>query len=67
MLQFYYKLRDNISAPDEMLFWIFRFCSWGGYNNPFPYTLYKGIIDGRFEQFYDKYKGELDWFPVEPE
>lgn len=64
MLQFYYKLRDNISDPDEMLFWTFRFCSWGGYDNPFPYTLYKGIIDGRFERFYDKYKADLDWFLV---
>jgi len=67
MLQFYYKLRDNISNPDEMLFWTFRFCSWGGYDNPFPFTLYKGIIEGRFEQFYDKYESKLDWFLVEPE
>ena len=61
-MQFYWKLRDKISDPDELLFWTFRFCAWGGYENPFPYTLYKGLIDGRFERFYDDYADERKTF-----
>lgn len=61
-IQFYWKLRDNITDPDELLFWTFRLCAWGEYENPFPYTLYKGLIDGRFRKFYDNYKNERESF-----
>lgn len=46
--------------PDELLFWSFRFCSWGNSINNLPYTLYKGIIDGRFNSYYNSY---LEWLP----
>ena len=61
-IQFYWKLRDNITDPNEFLFWTFRLCAWGGYKNPFPYTLYKGLVDGRFEKFYDDYPDEMKTF-----
>lgn len=61
-IQFYWKLRDKITDPDELLFWTFRLCAWGEYENPFPYTLYKGLVDGRFEKFYDDYPDERKTF-----
>ena len=45
-----------------LLFWTFRLCAWGEYENPFPYTLYKGLVDGRFEKFYDDYPDERKTF-----
>lgn len=60
--QFFMKLRDSIESPDEMLFWTFRFCAYGGYDNPLPYTLYKGLMNGRFSPYYDSYKLFLKFF-----
>lgn len=67
VLQFYKHLKKDITDPDELLFWTFRLCAWGECINPFPYTLYKGLIEGRFERFYDKYETEIEWFVVKPE
>ena len=57
-LNFYRSLKDNIKDVDEFLFWTFRLCAWGGYDNRLPYTLYKGLMDGRFAKFYDNYPHE---------
>lgn len=46
---------ERTDSPDELLFWSFRFCAWGGYDNPLPYTLYRWIVDGRLERFYNRY------------
>ena len=53
-IQLFHKL-ERIEDPDELLFWSFRFCSWGQYDNRLPYTLFRCIVDGRFERFYDSY------------
>lgn len=54
MMQFFRKI-EKTDNPDELLFWSFRFCAWGGYDNALPYTLYRCIVDGRFERFYNAY------------
>ena len=54
MMQFFHRI-EKTDTPDELLFWSFRFCAWGGYDNALPYTLYRCIVDGRFERFYNSY------------
>lgn len=54
MLQFFRKIAKT-DDPDELLFWSFRFCAWGGYDNPLPYTLYRCIVDGRLERYYNSF------------
>jgi hypothetical protein len=61
-INFYRSLKAKIDDPDELLFWTFRLCVWGGALNRLPYTLYKGLIDGRFEKFYDTYPTEKLYF-----
>lgn len=51
-LQFYYHL-EKTEDPLELLFWSFRLCAWGNYDNKLPYTLYKCIVDERFKRFYN--------------
>lgn len=54
MLQFFREIQKT-ENPDELLFWSFRFCAWGDYDNMLPYTLYRCIVDGRFVRFYNCY------------
>lgn len=54
MMQLFRKI-ETTDDPDELLFWSFRFCAWGGYDNPLPYTLYRFIVDGRLQRFYNSY------------
>lgn len=54
MLQLFHKV-ETTDDPDELLFWSFRFCAWGGYDNPLPYTLYRCLVDGRLKRFYNGY------------
>lgn len=54
MLQWFRKI-ETTDDPDKLLFWSFRFCAWGGYDNPLPYTLYRFIVDGRLQRFYNSY------------
>lgn len=61
-LSFYRKLRDNVEDADQLLFWSFRLCVWGGYDNRLPYTLYKGLLDGRFAKYYDDFPEERKLF-----
>lgn len=61
-MQFHWKLKETVEDPDELLFWTFRFCAWGDYRNYLPYTLYKGLLDGRFAKFYDDYPNESSSF-----
>lgn len=63
MIQYYNKLKSSQDV-NEVLFWSFRFCAWGGRFNPLPYTLYRAIIDGRFNDYYDKYPQWQDDFIV---
>lgn len=63
MIQYYGKLKQSQDI-NEVLFWSFRFCAWGGSFNPLPYTLYRAIIDGRFNAYYDKYPQWQDDFLV---
>ena len=54
MIQFFREIQKT-EDPDELLFWSFRFCAWGEYDNLLPYTLYRCIVDGRFVRFYNRY------------
>lgn len=54
MIQFFREIQKT-EDPDELLFWSFRFCAWGEYDNLLPYTLYRYIVDGRFVRFYNRY------------
>lgn len=61
-INFYRRLKEKIDDPDELLFWTFRLCVWGGSRNYLPYTLYKGLLDGRFKRFYDDYPNDRQYF-----
>lgn len=50
-----FRTIEKTDDPDELLFWSFRFCAWGGYDNMLPYTLYRWIVDGKLERFYNYY------------
>lgn len=63
MIQFFKKL-ERTTDPEELLFWSFRFCAWGGFDNHLPYTLYRAILDGRFKDYYDRYPEWNDTFLV---
>lgn len=54
MLRWFRRI-ERTEDPDELLFWSFRFCAWGGYDNPLPYTLYRCIVDRRLDRFYNRY------------
>lgn len=51
MMRFFQKWGKSDDA-DELLYASFRFCAWGEYDNPLPYTLYRCLFDGRFRRFY---------------
>lgn len=54
MMQLFREIQKT-EDPDELLFWSFRFCAWGEYDNMLPYTLYRCIVDERFVRFYNHY------------
>lgn len=47
------SLRSAQLTTEEILFWTFYFCAWGGYDHPYPYTLYKTLTNCRFEKYND--------------
>ena len=51
MMRFFRTFGKSDDA-DELLYASFRFCAWGEYDNPLPYTLYRCLFDGRFRRFY---------------
>ena len=53
---------NKITDPDELLFWAFRYCAWGQYDNKLPYTLFRCIVDGRFKRFYDSHPEWQSYF-----
>ena len=59
-MQFILRLKE-IEDPIELLFWSFRLCAWGEYDNVLPYTLYRCIVDERFKRFYNSYP---EWHDV---
>lgn len=54
MMAFFRQIEKTVD-PDELLFWSFRFCAWGEYDNPLPYTLYLYIINGKWKRFSGQY------------
>lgn len=51
----------EIEDPIELLFWSFRLCTWGHYDNMLPYTLYRCIIDEKFKHLYSNHP---EWYDV---
>lgn len=59
-MQFILRLKET-EDPIELLFWSFRLCAWGQYDNMLPYTLYRCIVDEKFKHLYSNHS---DWHAV---
>ena len=50
-LREFYRLESSVKDPQELLFWTFLMCLFGGYDCQYPYTLFLCIKENRFGQF----------------
>ena len=54
LIQLYLQCQ-KLTDPEEFLYWTFKMCAWSSYICYYPYTLYKALLNDRFEKYYDSF------------